>query len=254
MTAIKNQLEELNKMREVLLSSHGWGFQNVNQDTRWNESSIYSELFRPYMNNGTDVWAINIRRQQTRPSSSQESKWNYKPMANIGGTWGDYDAVETGYDWGRRITTSYAKGNLLGSEMSSQKTFSETWSSNESSLPKPIVSNSETFSRVDKLINSVEQLRGALETVHGSLQALKGNFGELQPVDHGIFGYRQRNVDYHEEVQEFVSGKPCMNPRINWPYESVKTSDSTFTDIVPVSLSSSIWSYNPCSTTGNIWK
>ncbi|XP_018401324.1 PREDICTED: trinucleotide repeat-containing gene 6C protein isoform X1 [Cyphomyrmex costatus] len=96
----KQQLEQLNTMREALFSHDGWGCQNVNQDTNWDvptspEPSITKDgvpIWKPPVNNGTDLWEANLRNGgQPPPQQQTKTPWGHTPATNIGGTWGEDD-------------------------------------------------------------------------------------------------------------------------------------------------------------------
>ncbi|XP_032691719.1 trinucleotide repeat-containing gene 6C protein isoform X3 [Odontomachus brunneus] len=96
----KQQLEQLNTMREALFSQDGWGCQHVNQDTNWDvptspEPSITKDgvpIWKPPVNNGTDLWEANLRNGgQPPPQQQAKTPWGHTPATNIGGTWGEDD-------------------------------------------------------------------------------------------------------------------------------------------------------------------
>ncbi|XP_012228942.2 trinucleotide repeat-containing gene 6C protein isoform X4 [Linepithema humile] len=96
----KQQLEQLNTMREALFSHDGWGCQNVNQDTNWDvptspEPSMTKDgvpIWKPPVNNGTDLWEANLRNGgQPPPQQQTKTPWGHTPATNIGGTWGEDD-------------------------------------------------------------------------------------------------------------------------------------------------------------------
>ncbi|XP_034242779.1 protein Gawky isoform X1 [Thrips palmi] len=88
----KQQLEQLNTMREALFSQDGWGGQNVNQDTGWDIPSSPEPATKD--NNGTDLWEANLRNGgQPPPQTQQKTPWGHTPTTNIGGTWGEDDEV-----------------------------------------------------------------------------------------------------------------------------------------------------------------
>lgn len=105
--AAKNQLEQLNSMREALFAQDGWSCQNVNQDTNWEvpgspEPGPRGEPGTPaagvshwkshQINNGTELWEANLRNGgQPPPQPVQKTPWNHTPTTNIGGTWGEED-------------------------------------------------------------------------------------------------------------------------------------------------------------------
>lgn len=105
--AAKNQLEQLNSMREALFAQDGWGCQNVNQDTNWDvpgspepgprggdPASAAGQWKSHTVNNGTELWEANLRNGgQPPPQPVQKTPWNHTPTTNIGGTWGEDDDV-----------------------------------------------------------------------------------------------------------------------------------------------------------------
>lgn len=120
-SATKNQLEQLNTMREALFSQDGWGCQHVNQDTSWEvPGSPDPNLLKPSdavgvgvsgtggpggwkatINNGTELWEHNLRNGGQPPAPPvQKTPWGHTPSTNLGGTWGeDDDTAETGNVW-----------------------------------------------------------------------------------------------------------------------------------------------------------
>jgi len=108
--AAKNQLEQLNSMREALFSQDGWGCQNVNQDTNWDvpgspepgprgdpSATAGATQWKSHtVNNGTELWEANLRNGgQPPPQPVQKTPWNHTPTTNIGGTWGEEDDDNT---------------------------------------------------------------------------------------------------------------------------------------------------------------
>lgn len=102
--AAKNQLEQLNSMREALFAQDGWGCQNVNQDTNWDvpgspepgprtaDQAGATQWKSHTINNGTELWEANLRNGgQPPPQPVQKTPWNHTPTTNIGGTWGEDD-------------------------------------------------------------------------------------------------------------------------------------------------------------------
>ncbi|KAM7341442.1 trinucleotide repeat containing adaptor protein gawky isoform 2-T2 [Cochliomyia hominivorax] len=99
--AAKNQLEQLNTMREALFSQDGWGCQHVNQDTNWevpsspeptNKDPSGPPMWKPTINNGTDLWESNLRNGgQPTTQPVQKTPWGHTPSTNLGGTWGEDD-------------------------------------------------------------------------------------------------------------------------------------------------------------------
>ncbi|XP_020716288.1 protein Gawky isoform X2 [Ceratitis capitata] len=109
--AAKNQLEQLNTMREALFSQDGWGCQHVNQDTNWEVPSSPEPtnkdptggptMWKPTINNGTDLWELNLRNGGQPPTQAvQKTPWGHTPSSNLGGTWGeDDDGPENSSVW-----------------------------------------------------------------------------------------------------------------------------------------------------------
>ncbi|KAK0168678.1 hypothetical protein PV327_002454 [Microctonus hyperodae] len=105
----KQQLEQLNTMREALFSQDGWGCQHVNQDTNWDvpaspEPSMTKDgvpMWKPPVNNGTDLWDANLRNGgQPPPPQQAKTPWGHTPSTNIGGTWGEDDeAADSSNMW-----------------------------------------------------------------------------------------------------------------------------------------------------------
>ena len=107
--AAKNQLEQLNSMREALFSQDGWGCQNVNQDTNWDipgspepgprgggdpatAAAGATQWKSHIVNNGTELWEANLRNGgQPPPQPAQKVPWSHTPTTNLGGTWGEDD-------------------------------------------------------------------------------------------------------------------------------------------------------------------
>lgn len=102
--AAKNQLEQLNSMREALFAQDGWSCQNVNQDTNWDvpgspepgprtgDPAAATQWKSHTINNGTELWEANLRNGgQPPPQPVQKTPWNHTPTTNIGGTWGEDD-------------------------------------------------------------------------------------------------------------------------------------------------------------------
>lgn len=98
-------------MREALFSQDGWGCQHVNQDTNWevpsspeptNKDQSGPPLWKPTINNGTDLWETNLRNGGQPPptQSVQKTPWGHTPSSNLGGTWGeDDDGNDTSNVW-----------------------------------------------------------------------------------------------------------------------------------------------------------
>ncbi|XP_053969014.1 protein Gawky isoform X2 [Anastrepha ludens] len=109
--AAKNQLEQLNTMREALFSQDGWGCQHVNQDTNWEvpsspeptnkDPSGGPTMWKPTINNGTDLWELNLRNGGQPPTQPvQKTPWGHTPSSNLGGTWGeDDDGADSSSVW-----------------------------------------------------------------------------------------------------------------------------------------------------------
>ncbi|XP_049826803.1 protein Gawky isoform X2 [Aethina tumida] len=105
----KQQLEQLNNMREAIFSTEGWGAQHVNQDTNWDIPSSPEPMkmdgsgpspWKPTVNNGTDLWEANLRNGgQPPPQPQQKTPWGHTPSTNIGGTWGEDDDTDTSNVW-----------------------------------------------------------------------------------------------------------------------------------------------------------
>ncbi|KAK9508797.1 hypothetical protein O3M35_006267 [Rhynocoris fuscipes] len=109
----KQQMEQLNTMREALFSQDGWGGQNVNQDSNWdipgspepgskdNSNNSAVPLWKLPINNGTDLWEANLRNGGMPPPQSQTQKtpWGHTPSSNIGGTWGEDDEGDASNVW-----------------------------------------------------------------------------------------------------------------------------------------------------------
>ncbi|XP_011298524.1 protein Gawky isoform X2 [Fopius arisanus] len=105
----KQQLEQLNTMREALFSQDGWSCQHVNQDTNWDvpaspEPTVNKDgvpMWKPPVNNGTDLWEANLRNGgQPPPPQQAKTPWGHTPSTNIGGTWGEDDeAADSSNMW-----------------------------------------------------------------------------------------------------------------------------------------------------------
>ncbi|XP_015838344.1 protein Gawky isoform X3 [Tribolium castaneum] len=109
-TSTKQQLEQLNNMREAIFSQDGWGGQHVNQDTNWDipgspEPSMKMDgsappPWKPAINNGTELWEANLRNGgQPPPQPQQKTPWGHTPSTNIGGTWGEDDDADSSNVW-----------------------------------------------------------------------------------------------------------------------------------------------------------
>ncbi|XP_056642244.1 protein Gawky isoform X1 [Diorhabda sublineata] len=110
-SSTKQQLEQLNSMREAIFSQDGWGGQHVNQDTNWDipsspepplkmDGSSGPPPWKPAVNNGTELWEANLRNGgQPPPQPQQKTPWGHTPSTNIGGTWGEDDDADTSNVW-----------------------------------------------------------------------------------------------------------------------------------------------------------
>ncbi|XP_054091644.1 protein Gawky isoform X2 [Zeugodacus cucurbitae] len=122
--AAKNQLEQLNTMREALFSQDGWGCQHVNQDTNWEvpsspeptnkDPSAGPTMWKPTINNGTDLWELNLRNGGQPPTQPvQKTPWGHTPSSNLGGTWGeDDDGAESSSVWTGSSNNPTTAGNV----------------------------------------------------------------------------------------------------------------------------------------------
>ncbi|EDW83596.2 uncharacterized protein Dwil_GK13697, isoform C [Drosophila willistoni] len=98
-------------MREALFSQDGWGCQHVNQDTNWevpsspepaNKDPSGPPMWKPSINNGTDLWESNLRNggQPTAQQQVPKPSWGHTPSSNLGGTWGeDDDGADSSNVW-----------------------------------------------------------------------------------------------------------------------------------------------------------
>ncbi|XP_017467551.1 PREDICTED: protein Gawky isoform X3 [Rhagoletis zephyria] len=98
-------------MREALFSQDGWGCQHVNQDTNWEvpsspeptnkDPSGAPTMWKPTINNGTDLWELNLRNGGQPPTQPvQKTPWGHTPSSNLGGTWGeDDDGADSSSVW-----------------------------------------------------------------------------------------------------------------------------------------------------------
>ncbi|XP_050540976.1 protein Gawky isoform X3 [Daktulosphaira vitifoliae] len=133
----KQQLEQINTMREALYAQDGWGGQHVNQDSQWEvphspepntkDGPLTGLTGGPgwsKVNNGTDLWEATLRNGGQPPlqipvQNTSKTPWGHTPASNIGGTWGEDDDVSsvsgvegnTG-NWGLNTTGSI--GNQWG--------------------------------------------------------------------------------------------------------------------------------------------
>ncbi|KAB0794077.1 hypothetical protein PPYR_13697 [Photinus pyralis] len=134
----KQQLEQLNNMREAIFSHDGWG-GHINQDTNWDIPGSPEPLmkidgggtappWKPNINNGTELWEANLRNGGQPPPQPQQKPWGHTPATNIGGTWGeDDDAADssnvwtgvpaTQQQWGNNATTGAGTGGTGGGAM-----------------------------------------------------------------------------------------------------------------------------------------
>ncbi|XP_060522556.1 protein Gawky isoform X3 [Cylas formicarius] len=128
-TSTKQQLEQLNNMREAIFSQEGWGGQHVNQDTNWDippspEPQIKMDgagppPWKPAVNNGTELWEANLRNGgQPPPQPQQKTPWGHTPSTNIGGTWGeDDDTTDSSNVWTGVPSNQQQWGNNGGNAM-----------------------------------------------------------------------------------------------------------------------------------------
>lgn len=88
--------------------------QHVNQDTSWDipgspepggakadpqaasggggATAAAAPMWKPNVNNGTDLWEANLRNGgQPPPQPQSKTPWGHTPSTNIGGTWGEED-------------------------------------------------------------------------------------------------------------------------------------------------------------------
>ncbi|KAH8335847.1 hypothetical protein KR074_006314 [Drosophila pseudoananassae] len=112
-------------MREALFSQDGWGCQHVNQDTNWevpsspeptNKDSAAPPLWKPSINNGTDLWESNLRNGG-QPTAQQVPKpsWGHTPSSNLGGTWGeDDDNTDASSVWTGGSVSNSGSGAAVG--------------------------------------------------------------------------------------------------------------------------------------------
>ncbi|PNF40706.1 hypothetical protein B7P43_G00665, partial [Cryptotermes secundus] len=121
-SSTKQQLEQLNTMREALFSQDGWGGQYVNQDTGWDipaspEPGVKDgvPVWKPNVNNGTDLWEANLRNGGQPPASqTQKTPWGHTPTSNIGGTWGEDDDVGDSSNVWTGVPSSAGPGGATG--------------------------------------------------------------------------------------------------------------------------------------------
>lgn len=158
----KNQLEQLNTMRESLFSQDGWGCQHVNQDTNWDvpgspdasggasvlmksdgtnqtlpgASNPNSTSWKQTVNNGTELWEANLRNdgQPVSDPLAKKNPWSHKPSNNLGGTWGeDDDGIEATNVWTGSTNQQWPQTNvnnagLPPSNNSNNASSSNMWS------------------------------------------------------------------------------------------------------------------------------
>ncbi|XP_063595618.1 protein Gawky-like isoform X4 [Penaeus indicus] len=99
--------QQLQSIREALLSSEGWGGENVNQETTWDlpgSPEPCKDANAPHLklnvNNGCDLWENNLRNGGAAPPKTQQAPWGHTPATNYGGTWGeDDDATDSSNVW-----------------------------------------------------------------------------------------------------------------------------------------------------------
>lgn len=81
--------------------------QFVNQSTNWDipsspeppnkvEGTNGSVPWKPPVNNGTELWEVNLRNGGQPP---QKTAWGHTPANNIGGTWGEDDEADSSNVW-----------------------------------------------------------------------------------------------------------------------------------------------------------
>ncbi|VVC42069.1 Hypothetical protein CINCED_3A001568 [Cinara cedri] len=130
-SSTKQQLEQINTMREALYSQDGWGGQHVNQDSQWEvphspepntkDGPLTGLTGGPgwsKVNNGTDLWEATLRNGGQPPlqipvPNTSKTPWGHTPASNIGGTWGEDDDVgsvprveENNSNWGINPTNT----------------------------------------------------------------------------------------------------------------------------------------------------
>lgn len=81
----------------------------MNQDTNWDvptspEPSLNKDgvpMWKPTVNNGTELWEVNLRNGgQPPPQQQAKTPWGHTPSTNIGGTWGEDDeAADSSNMW-----------------------------------------------------------------------------------------------------------------------------------------------------------
>lgn len=93
----------------ILLLFFSFIQQHVNQDTNWDvptspEPALTKDgvpMWKPPVNNGTDLWEANLRNGgQPPPPQQAKTPWGHTPSTNIGGTWGeDDDTADSSNMW-----------------------------------------------------------------------------------------------------------------------------------------------------------
>ncbi|KRF85369.1 protein Gawky isoform X2 [Drosophila virilis] len=113
-------------MREALFSQDGWGCQHVNQDTNWEVPSSPEPankdpsggplMWKPNINNGTDLWESNLRNGGQPPAQQvPKPSWGHTPSSNLGGTWGeDDDGADSTSVWTGQSSNSTTSGVAVG--------------------------------------------------------------------------------------------------------------------------------------------
>ena len=104
--------QQLQTIREALLSSEGWGGDNVNQETNWDLPSSpepgkdasgaagAAPHWKVVVNNGCELWENNLRNGGAPPAKAPQTPWGHTPATNYGGTWGeDDDAQDSSNVW-----------------------------------------------------------------------------------------------------------------------------------------------------------
>nr|XP_040571029.1 protein Gawky-like isoform X2 [Lepeophtheirus salmonis] len=91
----KQQLEQLNSVREALFSQDGWGGSFVKQDTSWDTSVIgafsgdslqtkdSNNTFSTHngrRNDGTEIWKVNLSGQPPAPKPQPSNPWGHTPQ------------------------------------------------------------------------------------------------------------------------------------------------------------------------------
>lgn len=115
-------------MREALFSQDGWGCQHVNQDTNWevpsspepaNKDPSVPSMWKPNINNGTDLWESNLRNGGQPPAQQvPKPSWGHTPSSNLGGTWGeDDDGADSTSVWTGQSSNSAASNVPVGANV-----------------------------------------------------------------------------------------------------------------------------------------